>query len=597
MGVMAGHVRGAAAGRFLILAAAIVAALFFASTASAATPAPAPVTKGTQANSDKITLNFQNVDINALINTVSQITGKNFIVDPRVKGKVTIVSGTKLSVAEVYQVFLSVLEVHNFAAVEGADGVTKIVPLSVAKQSATPTSFSTPRTSDDAQITQIYHLQHGSVKDMVPVLRPLLPPTSHFAAYEPSNSLIFTDSAANIKRILKIIHRIDRPQPEGNVHVVYLHYASADDLVKILNNILLAKQKAGDAREKNEAVGVQAEKSTNSLIIQANNDDFAFIRNVIDRLDIRRAQVFIEVLIAEVSTNKAHELGIQWQFGDNNLANGQTSGSTTFPSASSGLTLGYLKSLVTDLAGNQVPSLQVVLNALETDANTNILSTPNLLTLDNESAEITVGQEVPFITGEYTTTGTTTTTSTTTGTTITNPFQTIERKDVGLTLKIKPQINAGNSIRLQIQQEVSSISPTTVQGAADIITNKRSIKATVMADDGQIIVLGGLMKDDVEDNISSVPVLGKIPVVGSLFRYKKKTAVKTNLMVFLRPKIIRTNADLAEYTESRYKSTRKLQQHSNPDSKYLLYGSKPPVMPAFPKNSTDKLGPPGAAGK
>jgi len=537
-------------------------------------------------STDKITLNFQEADIRALINTVSQITGKNFIVDPRVKGKVTLISGDKLNVAQVYAVFLSVLQVHNFAAVKAEDGIVKIVPLSLVKQSPTPTSFVTPRPRGDVQITQVYKLKYGSVQEMVPILRPLLPPTSHFAAYAASNTLVFTDTAANIKRILKVIRRIDQPQTEGNLHVVYLRYAKATDLVKLLGKILASKQKAAGPRAKTRPFSVQAEETTNALVVHAPDDDFVFIRDLIDKLDIRRAQVFIEVLIAEVSTDKAQNLGVRWQFGDTNPVTGETTGSTGFSDVTGGLTLGYLRSFVEDLSGTTVPELQVVLSALQTDSNTNILSTPNLLTLDNEAAEIVVGQEVPFITGQYTTTATSTTTTTDTdtgtGTATTaavNPFQTIQRKEVGLKLKITPQINADNSMRLEIEQELSSISPVVVEGAADLITNTRSIKATVMVDDGQIIVLGGLMNDDLKDTIEWVPVLGKIPLLGALFRKKSKTAVKTNLMVFLRPKVIRTKTDLAGHTKQKYRQMQELEKKSHPDSKHLLYGTKNPVLP------------------
>jgi general secretion pathway protein D len=544
--------------------------------------------------SDRITLNFQDADINALISTISQLTGRNFIVDPRVKGKVTLISGHPLTIDEVYDVFLSVLDVHNFASVDAEDGVTKIVPISLIKQNPTPTSFGMPRPHGDAQITQVYQLKHGSVQEFIPILRPLLPPTSHFAAHAASNTLVFTDTAANIKRVLSIVERMDQPQTEGDIHVLYLRYAKAKDLVPLLNNILTAKQKVGDAKEKAQVFSVQAEESTNSLVIHARDEDYLFIRDAVDKLDVRRAQVFIEVVIAEVSAEKAQDLGVRWEFGDNHITNGQTSGSTGFSDVSGGLQLGYLKSLVEDLSGNLVPELQVVLTALRTDADTNILSTPNLLTLDNESAEIIVGQEVPFITGQYTTSSATTTTDTTTGTAVTNPFQTIERKDVGLKLNIKPQINEGDAMRLEIEQELSSVVPTKLEGAADLITNTRSIKATVMVDDGQIIVLGGLIRDDFTDNIEAVPLLGDVPLVGALFRKKSKKAVKRNLMVFLRPKIVRSELDLAGHTKEKYEQMQALQRDSLPKSKYLLYSDKPPVLPSIDGSDKAPATPPPA---
>mgnify|MGYP002278021318 CR=1 FL=1 len=553
-------------------------------------------------NADLITLNFQNADIRALIATVSQLTGKNFIIDPRVKGKVTLISGDKLNINQVYNVFLSVLSVHNFAAVDTGDGVTKIVPVSIVKQSPTPTSFTLPPPLGDTFITQVYQVKHGRVQDMVPVLRPLLPPTSHFAAYATSNTLVFTDTTANVRRVLKVLEQIDQPMKSSDIHVVYLKYAKAVDMVKILNGVLTAKQKANPKKTKAVTLNVQGDETTNALVIQAPEGDFTLIQEVIDKLDIRRAQVFIEVLIAEVTTDKAQDIGVRWEFGDDNIVNGQTTGNTGFSDVTGGLTLGYLKSFVTDLGGNLIPELQVVLSALRTDSNTNILSTPTLLTLDNETAEIVVGQEVPFVTGQFTTANTSTTTSTTgttgttgtagTSTTSVNPFQTIQRKKVGLKLKIKPQINQDKSLSLEIEQELSSISTKNIEGASDLITNTRSIKATVMVDDSRIIVLGGLMTDELQDTVEWVPILGKIPVLGALFRKKSKKAVKTNLLVFLKPMIIRSQSDLDGYTAEKYKYMRDAERNSNPNSKYLLYGSRPPVLLKQEKHfSGEKLGP------
>jgi len=478
-------------------------------------------------------------------------------------------------------VFLSVLEVHNFAAVGGEDGITKIVPSSLVKQSPTPTSFVVPRPRGDEYITQVYQLKHTSVQELVPVLRPLLPPTDHFAAHAQSNTLVFTGTAANVKRVIKVIDRLDQPQIERNIHVVYLRYAKAVDLVKLLSNVLTSRQQAAGAKgaTPSEPINVQADESTNALVIQSAADDFVYIQEIVDKLDIRRAQVFMEALIAEVSTDMAQDLGIRWEFGDDNLQTGETSGSVGFSDVTGGLNIGYLQSLIENLRGEVVPQFQVVLSALQSDANTNILSTPTILTLDNETAEIVVGQEVPFVTGQYTSTGTTTTTDPDTGTTVTNPFQTIERKEVGIKLKLTPQINEGNAIRLVIEQEVSSISPTTVQGASDLITNTRSIKATVMIDNGEIIVLGGLIQDDFKDNVDKVPLLGDVPVLGHLFRKSSKNAVKQNLMFFLRPRIIRTRSDLAGFTAEKYRHIQEQQEESLPNTKHLLRKEKPPVLP------------------
>ncbi len=609
---------------------------------------------------DEITLNFQEADINALISTVSQITGRNFIVDPRVKGRVTLISGTPLNTDQVYNVFLSVLEVHGFAAVDSG-GLTKILPAQIIKQQPTRTAVGGERIATDEQVTQVYTLKYASVQELTPILRPLLPPTSHFAPHVGSNTLVFTDTAANIERVLQIVDILDQPDTrsdinvvkvqhanaqrlgnvvrevaaslqaergeagtggnisvqvdeglnaliiqspeaqfgilralidqldvrrdrEGNVHVVYLRYAKAEELVSILNEIANERAEPGtEGSAIDTSVSVQADPDTNALVIRANDEDFTELTHVIEKLDLRRSQVFVETIIAEVSTTKAAEIGVEWQGLHSKSSGGEVGINTDFSGDSAGgLTVGVVNKFVTDLAGNIVPDLSVVLRLLRSDNNTNILSTPNLLTLDNESAEIVVGQEVPFVTGQYvsdaSSSGTVTNDNNETTTGVVNPFQTIERKNVGLTLSITPQINEGGAIRLEIEQEISSVSPTTVSGAADLITNTRSIDATVLVDDGQIIVLGGLITDDLSDTFEWVPVLGKIPLLGALFRKKTKQAVKRNLMVFLRPKIIRTPADLFEHTQAQYQNIQREQADSLPDTRRLINNSNIPVL-------------------
>ncbi len=624
----------------------------------AQTADPAPTTQ----SSEQITLNFQDVDIRALINTVSEVTGINFIVDPRVKGKVTLVSGGPLDANEIYSVFLSVLEVHNFAAVP-AGGVTKIVPSNIVKQSPTPMEADASTAGSDRQITHVLRLKHAAVQELLPILRPLLPPTSHFAAHAPTNTLVFTDTAFNVNRLIEIIDRIDVPDRrasvhvvylknaqatvlagvlsqlaaslqktgdpntqqvtisvqgddainalvinapdnefrllravidqldiarpiEGDVHVIYLKHAKAVDLVEILNNITRVRSvsagNGGVAAAEVEQQTVQADEATNALVIHAPNDLFRTIEHVVTQLDVRREQVYVETIIAEVSTNRAADLGIEWQFTDSGTSGGQTSGSTEFSEQAGGLTLGYLNNLIIDVTGNIVPDLAVVLRALRSDTDTNILSTPNLVTLENEPAEIVVAREVPFITGQFTTnvaTSTTVNVSEDTAVNALNPFQTIERKDVGITLRITPQINAGNTVRLEIEHEISNVSDISIQAASDIITDKRSIQTTVEVDDGQIIVLGGLIRDDVVGTVEWVPLLGKIPLIGALFRRKAKTAVKTNLMIFLQPKIVRTTADLAGPTREKHQFIRNQQIGSQQGTKNLIEGGEPPVLP------------------
>jgi len=617
-----------------------------------------PVDNGPEAGQrQQITLNFQQVDIRALINTVSEVTGKNFIVDPRVKGKVTLVSGGPLDSDEIYRVFLSVLEVHNFAAVPSGN-VIKILPSNIVKQSPTPTEFEAPVEADDRQITQVLRLKYASVQELLPILRPLLPPTSHFAAYAPTNTLVFTDTAANVRRLIEIIDRIDVPDRRSSVHVVYLKYAQATvlaqvldtlaaslstggeakaaqmkisvqgddalnaliinapdnefrlmqavidqldierpiegsvqviylkhakatDMVDILNNVSQARRR--EAGEEGGSGGVvQADEATNALIINASNDDFRILERVVEKLDIRREQVYVETIIAEVSTNRAADLGIEWQVNDTGTTGGQASANTAFSTQAGGLTLGYLNKLIIDITGNIVPDLSFVLRALRSDTNTNILSTPNLVTLENETAEIIVAREVPFITGQFTTNvGTTTTVNVGDDTAVNavNPFQTIERKDVGITLRITPQINAGNTVRLEIEHEISNVSDINIQAASDIITDKRSIKTTVEVEDGQIIVLGGLIRDDVVGTVEWVPILGKIPLIGALFRRKSKSAVKTNLMIFLQPRIIRTTADLQGPTRDKYNFIRNEQLGSQDNTRRMIKDSEPPILP------------------
>jgi len=602
---------------------------------------------------DQITLNFQDVDIRALINTVSEITGRNFIVDPRVKGQVTVVSGGPLNAEQIYEVFLNVLAVHNFSAV-ASGAVTKIVPNNIVKQEPTPTTYG--ETGDDGadQITQVYKLKHASVQELVPILRPLLPPTSHFAAHAPSNTLVFTDTRGNVARIIDIIGRVDLPDRRSNVrvvflqharasdlvsvlsqlagnfnvpggeggqrrqvtvqaddatnaliinapdseyqllqavvdqldverptqkdiHVMYLEYAKATDLVDILNQVSqgLQEQEGGQAQAARR-ITVQADESANALVIHARPKDFRTIEAVVKQLDVKRKQVFVEAIIAEVSFNKAADLGIEWNATSNDFTSGgEVTGRTDFSDITGGLTLGFINEFIVNATGAVVPDLQIILRALRSDSHTNILSTPNLLTLDNEEAEIVVGQEVPFITGQFTT-------PVSDGDQAddgVNPFQTIERRDVGLTLKVTPQINAGDTITMEVEQEISNVSETTVQGASDLITDERRINATVQVDSGQIVVIGGLIRDDVLDSVSWVPVLGRLPIIGELFKRKQKSAIKTNLMVFLRPRIVEDGANLAESTRRKYEYMQDMAKDSQPGTKNLIRRRKPPVLP------------------
>ena len=598
-----------------------------------------------------MTLNFKDTDINAVIGAVAEMTGKNFIVDPRVKGKVTIISSRPMKQDEVYQVFLSVLKVHGFAAIPSKN-IIKIVPEVTAKQDDIPTVTAKHPGHGDQVVTRVIEVKNVDAAQLVPILRPLVPQTGHLAAYPPSNVLIISDSADNIERLSAIISRIDTVGDEaveiiplkhasatevvriltsleqqdvkakgaaakiniiadersnsvllggdrgarkrlrdiishldspveigGDTQVVYLRYANAKDLVTVLTGVgqsITAEQKAAQKTAAAGKISVQADEATYALVITAPPDVFRSLRSVIQQLDVRRAQVLVEGVIAEVTADKAAELGVQWVFdgsAQNNpvgVVNFAGSGSglqgllATPPQIGDGLTLGL---------GNFTSStfrFGALVRALAGDTSTNILSTPSLVTLDNEEAEIVVGQNVPFLTGQYSNTGG--------GTTPTNPFQTIQRQDVGLTLKIKPQINEGNAIKLDVQQEVSSIAPTTT-GASDIITNKRSIKTSVMVDDGQIVVLGGLISDNLTESEQKVPGLGDIPVLGWLFRYKKTTKSKTNLMVFLHPVILRDPALQASYTGEKYNYIRAQQLAIRQRGVALVDNNLSPLLP------------------
>ncbi len=616
------------------------------------------------ARAEPITLNLKNADIGAVIATVADITGRNFIVDPRVKGKVTIVSSRPMDKEAVYQVFLALLSVHGFSAVEDGQ-IVKILPDANAKQNALPVTDATA--DNDAVVTRVIALRNVSAAQLVPILRPLVPQQGHLAAYVPGNILIVSDRAANIRRLQKIIERIDIPSSdeieiiplkhaaaddiartlntlvqqdkgkrganqqqgpviiadartnsillggaragrlrlrtlishldtpmtdEGNTRVIYLHYAQAKDLVGILNGVSASvaqrqKGQGGAAAARKAVVDIQADENTNALIITAPPTLFKSLEAVVRRLDIRRAQVLIESVIAEVQSNIDNQLGIEWivdstpggngpvgisNFGQIGGIAGAVAGKT-LPNLGNGLTLGIGR-----FNSNNI-NFAALVHALKGDAATNILSTPTLITLDNEEASIVVGQEVPFVTGSFTSTGN--------NSTPTNPFQTINRKNVGLSLKVTPQINEGNAINLSIDQSIDSLSATSVS-AVDLVTNTRAIKTTILVEDGQLVVLGGLIREDFKDSVSKVPLLGDIPLLGWLFTNKSTTRQKTNLMVFLRPTIIRDSALAARITDGKYASIRQTQLDLRHRDGSLLPEAETPVVSPLP----DYLPPP-----
>ena len=625
------------------------------------------------------TLNFVDADIESVIAAVGDYTNTTFIIDPRVKGTVTLVSEKELTKAQAFQLLTSVLRLRGYTVVTG-NGYTKVVPEADAKLQAGPIQAGAVR--GDQIATQIFHLKFESANNLVAVLRPLISPNNTINANPGNNTLIITDYADNLLRLGKIIAALDGPasndmdmvpiryaiasdiavmvnrllesggtagsdagrisvlayprtnsvvvrapsearanlakaliekldQPTaqpGNVHVVYLKNAEATKLAQTLRAIVTSDASvinsastslstststspspspspAQASLPSGGAAGfIQADPTTNTLIITASESVYRDLRTVIDQLDARRAQVYIESLIVEVSANKAAQLGVQWaglsgnstsnyrvgavtgftpQGGGNNLISQAvakaTPGGIPLPPGN-GLTLGLL---------NQA-GLGALVHALESDSSANILSMPNLITLDNEEAKIVVGSNVPFVTGQYTT-------AASAGSAGVNPFQTVERHDIGLTLRVKPQISQGGTVRMTIYQETSAITDAT--NPAGLITSKRSLDTNVLVDDGQIIVLGGLIDDNMQDSIEKVPGLGDIPIIGNLFQYKTRSHVKTNLMVFLRPTIVRNNEQSVSLAGDRYDYIRNEEISGQPERTIVLPNMDAPQLP------------------
>ena len=616
------------------------------------------------AASPRITFNFKQADLATVAATVAEISGKNFIIDPRVKGKVTVVSSHAMDKDEAYEVFLSILQVHGFAAITSGD-IIKIVPETKAKQTGSPIR----KGKGDEFVTQVVKVNQVSAAQLVPILRPLIPQQGHLAAYATTNVLIISDRAQNINRIINLVRRIDKisevdvmlvplehatasdviktinalfkaspdaksaaasrlpvliaddrtnsilvggakvarlrvmsliskldipVESEGNTQVIYLRFAKASDMASVLKSVTGSltsankqnKSKKVDSKE----IGIEADEQTNALVITAPSSILRSLRKVIEKLDVRRAQVKVEAIIAEVSKDLSREFGIQWAVinrgnsaipaATSNFSNSGSgllelgnalgsSGSSSLP-IGDGLTLGVGK-----LAKNGVSVIGLV-RALAGDGNTNILSMPSFVTLDNEEATIVVGQNVPFITGSFSSTGDSG------GASATNPFQTIERQDVGLTLKVKPQINEGDTILMEISQEVSSLASSST-GASDIITNTRSIETNVLVNNGEVVILGGLIQDDLKETEQKIPLLGDIPVLGALFRYSKITKAKTNLMVFIHPVILRSKEEGDFSSEARFNQLRDLQKAARSEAGGLLPEEASPLLPRLEK--------------
>jgi len=571
-------------------------------------------------------INLKDADIEAFISQVADITGKSFVLDPRVKGKVSVLSSEPMNQEGVYELFLSVLQIHGLAAVPAGD-VTLVIQQNDVKQAGRSLE---ERAAVDSQelLTKVIMIKNTPALDLVPILRPLVAKYGHLAGVKSANALIISDHAININRIEEIIDRLDRSGSEeleviqlkeawvgnvvtmlqsldpskvsqgnadngntagsirvvadersnrliikgektarerirglieqldqpsyfsGSAQVIRLQYADATKLAEMLKNLMGTSSGNGEEAKVKGEIGIHADEELNALVVRAEPSILKEVQELLNSLDVRRAQVLIESAIIEVTGDTSDALGVQWVRGDldapvagtnfNNAGPGLgtiASGIATGDYASAvgqGLTIGGFKESGGDI------DFGVIIQALKSNSSTNLLSTPSIMTLDNQEAEIVVGQNVPFVTGQ------------TASSTNTNPFTTIDRQDVGVTLKVIPHIHDGEAIRLEVEATAESVSNTTVAGSADLITNKRSIKTMILSDDGETIVLGGLIRDDVREVVSKVPLLGDIPLLGWLFRSKSVNQVKSNLMVFLRPTIVGDGGKAKELTREKF---------------------------------------------
>jgi general secretion pathway protein D len=570
-------------------------------------------------------VNLKDADISAFIGQIADITGKSFVIDPRVKGKVTVLSTETMNTEAVYELFLSVLKVHGYAAVPAGDVIMVVQQNSVKQQGRDlETNF---KKQSQEMITKVITIKNTPALDLVPILRPLVAKYGHLAGVKSANALIISDHASNITRIQQIIDRLDKSGSEeieviqlkeawvgnvvtmlqsldptrvaqgkgskskgagsirvvadersnrliikgektsrerirklieqldkpsyfsGSAKVIRLKYADAKKLAELLKGVMSESDSGGkDANKAKGKASIHADEELNALVVRAEPSILKEIGEIIHELDVRRAQVLIESAIVEVTGDVTDSLGFQWAVGDtdnpvagtnfgnagqslSSIATGIAAGT---PSLGNGLTLGGFKQT------NGQVDFGVIIQALESQSNTNLLSTPSIMTLDNQEAEIVVGQNVPFLTGS------------TSSSSNANPFTTISREDIGVTLKIKPHIHEGNEVRLEVEVSAESVANTTVQGQADLITNKRSLKTMILAADQETIVLGGLISDDITETESKVPILGDIPLLGWLFKSKSTKHVKRNLMVFLRPTIVLDKQKALALTHDKY---------------------------------------------
>jgi general secretion pathway protein D len=513
---------------------------------------------------ETITLDFEDVEIRNLIRFMAEATGRNFIVDNKVVGKVTIISPRPLPISEALSTFENLLAASGYAIVP-AGNVLRISSLAEAGKSPVDVISGENNKRPGEVVTQLIRLKHISANTIIPVLNPLLSRDATLSAYLPANTLVLTENYANVKRVNALIEKLDTDvdQNSRSIAIVYLKNAESKSLAEVLNTMIKNAGKDGASSEENTLaafrshVAVVADESTNSLIVSAEPSDMTVLKDTIKRLDIRRLQVYIEALIMEVSADIADQFGVEWRsaanlststgitpFGGQTFGNSISALSDNPLALPTGFAFGLAGGNIT-FRGQEYANIGFLLRALKSDSNVNILSTPQLLTLDNEEAEIVVGDNVPFITGTYNNENS-------------NPFQTIERQDVGLTLRIRPQISENGFVRLNIYQEISSISNQSTE-ASDIITRKRSIKTTVIVPDQKMIALGGLIRDDITHNVSQVPCLANLFGAGELFRNTSVANSKTNLMIFIKPHIINAYGDMDSITKEKYLQMRELQ--------------------------------------
>lgn len=611
------------------------------------------------------TVNFRDADIEELIRFVAEATGKTIIIDPAVQGTVQVISATPVGRDELYQLFLSILDVQGYSAVESSN-VVRVIPAQNARTTPIPVNLDQPAPDSSELITQVIQVNNVSAVQLVPILRPLAAQQAQMTAYAASNSIIISDTAANIEkirtlaefidssavpqteilplenasadevvgmleqlaegdneaapfraiadartnsilvsgdplqvgRLRTLVERLDTPLAQsGNVNVMYLQYARAEELAPLLNSIIRNNMPDEEGETPRNRANVEADSATNSLIITADPELLQSLKAVIARLDIRRAQVLVEAIIVEMTGDNDQELGVQWLFMNDDGAYGSSS---TGSGASAAIAGAAIASGGTDANGDLIDirgplgaalanqpgqvlgvgrldnnvSFNFLLNALQSNDDANILSTPSLLTLDNQEATITVGRNVPFVTGSFTSTGNNSNPD--------SPFQTVERQNVGVTLRVTPHINEGDSLVLEMSQEVSSLLGSgSVLLNGNPITNERLIETTVLTDNAQTVILGGLIEDSITQSNQRVPLLGDIPGLGRLFRNSSSTVSKTHLMVFLRATIMREERALEAATAEKYSFIRDQQIRNQQQGADLVGDEAFPLLPEW----------------